>query len=123
MSNGTGALSNTYTYDSFGNLTVSSGTLTNPFRYIRREFDQETGIYYYRMRYYDSNRPGISADVRGRRTSATDQNGKTTTYTYDDADRLVSVTDPANNTTQYTYDTEDSLLAITDANNNKTQFA
>src|SRR5437867_9937580 len=41
-----------YTYDSFGNLTASTGTVTNPFRYTAREFDTETGIYYYRARYY-----------------------------------------------------------------------
>ena len=39
-------------YDSFGNLTSSTGTVTNPFRYTAREFDTETGIYYYRARYY-----------------------------------------------------------------------
>jgi YD repeat-containing protein len=33
--------------------------------------------------------------------TSTDQNSKTTTYTYDDADCLTAVTDPANNTTQY----------------------
>lgn len=42
------------TYDSFGNLTASTGTITNPFRYTAREFDQETGIYFYRARYLDS---------------------------------------------------------------------
>jgi RHS repeat-associated protein len=55
LGNGAGALANTYTYDSFGKLTASTGTLTNPFQFTGREFDQETGIYYYRMRYYDSN--------------------------------------------------------------------
>ena len=55
LSNPAGTLANTYTYDSFGNLTASSGTLTNPFRYTGREFDSETGIYEYRMRYYDQN--------------------------------------------------------------------
>ena len=39
-------------YDSFGNLTSSTGTVTNPFRYTAREFDTETGIYYYPARYY-----------------------------------------------------------------------
>jgi YD repeat-containing protein len=58
-----------------------------------------------------------------RSTSATDQNGRTTYYTYDDADRLIAVTDPANNTTQYAYDTEDHLVSITDANGHSTQFA
>ena len=40
-------------YDSFGNLTASTGTITNPFQYTGREFDSETGLYYYRARYYD----------------------------------------------------------------------
>ena len=39
----------------------------------------------------------------------TDQNTKTTTYAYDDADRLTSVTDAANNLTTYGYDTESNL--------------
>jgi hypothetical protein len=38
-----GALANTYTFDSFGKLTASTGTITNPFQYTGREFDQETG--------------------------------------------------------------------------------
>ena len=42
-------------YESFGNLTFSEGTPTdsNSFRYTGREFDSETGLYYYRARYYD----------------------------------------------------------------------
>ncbi len=54
---------------------------------------------------------------------ATDQNGKTTTYAYDTADRLTSVTDPASNVTTYAYDTENNLLSITDANSHTTTFA
>jgi RHS repeat-associated protein len=41
-------------YGSFGNLTASTGTLTNSFRYTAREFDGESGFHYYRARYYDS---------------------------------------------------------------------
>ena len=48
LSNSAGALANTYTYDLFGKLTASSGTVTNPFQLAGREFDQETGSYYYR---------------------------------------------------------------------------
>jgi RHS repeat-associated protein len=43
----------TYSYDSFGNLSASTGVLTNPFRYTGREFDPETGLHYYRARYYN----------------------------------------------------------------------
>jgi RHS repeat-associated protein len=32
---------------------ASSGSLVNNFRYTGREFDTETGLYYYRARYYD----------------------------------------------------------------------
>jgi len=53
ITNSSGAVANTYVYDSFGNLTSSSGTLTNPFRYTGREFDNEDTLYYYRSRYYD----------------------------------------------------------------------
>jgi RHS repeat-associated protein len=42
----------TYVYDSFGNTTATEG-IFNPFRYTGREQDPETGLYYYRARYYD----------------------------------------------------------------------
>jgi len=53
LSNQAAALAGTYTFDSFGKLTASTGTITNPFRYTGREFDTETGVYYYRARYFD----------------------------------------------------------------------
>ena len=53
MSNASGALANTYTYDSFGALTASSGSIVNPYRFTARELDTETGLMYYRARYYD----------------------------------------------------------------------
>jgi RHS repeat-associated protein len=53
LSNSAGSIANTYTYDSFGKLTASTGSLVNPFRYTARESDTETGLYYYRARYYD----------------------------------------------------------------------
>jgi RHS repeat-associated protein len=56
LSNSAGVVANTYTYDSFGKLTALTGTLANPIRYTGRELDAETGIYYYRARFYD---PGV----------------------------------------------------------------
>jgi len=53
ISSSTGALAQTYVYDSFGKLISVTGSLTNPFQYTGREFDPETGIYYYRARYFD----------------------------------------------------------------------
>jgi RHS repeat-associated protein len=54
LSNTAGALAQTYTFDSFGNQTASSGSLSNPFRFTGREFDSESGLYYMRARYFDS---------------------------------------------------------------------
>jgi RHS repeat-associated protein len=53
LSNPAGALANTYTYDSYGKMTASTGAVANPFKYTGREFDSETGLYYLRARYYD----------------------------------------------------------------------
>ncbi len=55
LSSAAGSIANTYTYDSFGKLTASTGSLVNPFQYTARESDTETGLYYYRARYYDSS--------------------------------------------------------------------
>jgi RHS repeat-associated protein len=53
LTSSAGAVANTYTYDSFGNLSASTGSVTNRFQYTGRELDPETAIYYYRARYYD----------------------------------------------------------------------
>src|SRR5437879_1892078 len=59
LSTPAGVLSNTYTYDSFGKLTASAGSVANPLRYTAREFDSETGLYFYRARYYDPGKRPI----------------------------------------------------------------
>jgi RHS repeat-associated protein len=52
LTNSTGTISNSNTYDTFGNATVS-GTFVNPYRYTARDYDPETGLQYSRARYYD----------------------------------------------------------------------
>jgi len=120
LSNPAAALANTYTYDSFGNVAASSGSLTNPLRYTAREFDSETGIYQYRTRYFDpsigrfvsedpmgfdaginfygyvKNRPLNMADPLGLSTLAYDPNGWL--YVYDSAVNLIGVCEAHNNT-------------------------
>jgi RHS repeat-associated protein len=54
LSNSTGGLANTYTYDAFGKLTGSTGTVMNTFQFTGREWDNETGLHYYRARFYDA---------------------------------------------------------------------
>jgi RHS repeat-associated protein len=54
LSTSTAAMAKTYSYDAFGKLTASTGTLLNTLQYTARVFDPETGIYFYRARYYDA---------------------------------------------------------------------
>ena len=55
LSSSAGALANTYSYDPFGNLSASSGAVISPFQFTGREFDSETGLDFYRARYYNSS--------------------------------------------------------------------
>ena len=52
VTNASGTVAQTYSYDSFGNITIS-GSIAQPYTYTAREYDAETGLYYYRARYYD----------------------------------------------------------------------
>jgi RHS repeat-associated protein len=53
LTNSSGTVTDSYTFDSFGKMTASSGTTINPIQYIGNESDQETGLYLERARYYD----------------------------------------------------------------------
>jgi RHS repeat-associated protein len=53
--NNQGQILNHIRYDSFGNITSQSNANVDfRFGYTGREFDEETGLYYYRARYYDA---------------------------------------------------------------------
>ena len=54
LSTTAGTVTDSFAYDSFGNVISSTGAFAQPFRYTGREWDTETGLYYYRARYYDS---------------------------------------------------------------------
>jgi len=43
----------TYGYDAYGNVTSTTGSLANPFRYAGEFLDSESGYEYLRARYYD----------------------------------------------------------------------
>ncbi|WP_275898352.1 RHS repeat-associated core domain-containing protein, partial [Peribacillus alkalitolerans] len=46
-----------YSYDAWGNILSQTGTMasSNPYRYASYRFDEVTGLYYLKARYYDSD--------------------------------------------------------------------
>ena len=61
-----------YTYDAWGNVLTSEGTLaaSNPIRYRGYYYDTETSLYYLQSRYYD---PAVGRFVNADRYAATGQ--------------------------------------------------
>ena len=55
VTDGAGTPVNTYDYGAYGNADTAVETLDQPYRYTSREFDGESGLYYYRARYYDAD--------------------------------------------------------------------
>jgi RHS repeat-associated protein len=53
MTDSTGTSQATYTYDPYGGVVSSTGSITNPFRFGGQYQDAESGFYYLRARYYD----------------------------------------------------------------------
>ena len=51
LTDATGSLASTFAYDSFGN--VIGGAAPSRYTYTGREFDSDTGLLYYRARWYD----------------------------------------------------------------------
>ncbi|WP_438498618.1 RHS repeat-associated core domain-containing protein, partial [Paenibacillus sp. IHBB 3054] len=51
--NTSGTPVNTYSYDEWGNITSQTEGIPNSFKYAGEVYDEETGLYYLRARYYD----------------------------------------------------------------------
>jgi RHS repeat-associated protein len=63
VTDSTGTVAERYDYDAYGAVTTTAGTnswgtahsaIGNPWMFTGREFDEETGLYYYRARTYDT---------------------------------------------------------------------
>ena len=54
LTDSNGTIAQSYVYNSFGNIEQQAGNIVNPYTYTGREIDTETGLYFYRARYYDS---------------------------------------------------------------------
>ncbi len=55
LANESGVVTDTYTYDAFGNLLDSTGNTENCYLYCGEQFDKATGLYYLRARYMDTS--------------------------------------------------------------------
>jgi RHS repeat-associated protein len=53
LTNSTGAVTDTYDYDAFGNLINSTGSTANNYLFAGEQFDPNLGLYYNRARYLD----------------------------------------------------------------------
>lgn len=53
LTDSTGATAKAYAYDAYGSIVNQTGSVDQPYTYTGRELDSETGLYYYRARYYD----------------------------------------------------------------------
>jgi RHS repeat-associated protein len=66
-----GVVQATYTFDPFGGLASSNGSVTNPLRFGGQYLDGESGLYYLRARFYDPiTGQFISLDAAVRSTGA-----------------------------------------------------
>jgi RHS repeat-associated protein len=92
LTDSNGTLVSTYQYDPYGNLTSSTGSVANPWRFAGGYFDSSTGLYKFGTRYYN---PGFGRwsqqdPVRGQLNDPTLLNR----YLYA-SDDPVNVTDPS----------------------------
>ena len=53
LTDASGVVVNSYDYDTYGRVESVIEGVTNPFTYTGRERDPESGLYFYRARYYD----------------------------------------------------------------------
>nr|ART36397.1 C664 [uncultured bacterium] len=56
LTDATGTVTDTYTYDAFGKVIASTGTTPNVYLYTGERFDADLGLYHLRARYYDAER-------------------------------------------------------------------
>lgn len=61
LTDSTGAVQDTWAYDPYGNVTSSTGSVVNPFRFQGQYLDATNGLYYLRARWCDSNASQFAA--------------------------------------------------------------
>ena len=73
-----GAVTDTYEFDAFGNLLNKTGTTPNEFLYRGEQFDSDLGLYYLRARYYNP----LTGRFMGRDPEAGDPTAPRTLHRY-----------------------------------------
>jgi len=90
-----GAVVQSYTYDAYGNILSSTGSVSNPFRFAGQYTDTESSLVYLRNRYYDSaSGQFISRDPIVAQTRQAYQYAVDSPLTYRDLTGLWAVNDP-----------------------------
>lgn len=56
LTDGGGAVTDTYSFDAFGLLTAETGTTPNDYLFNGQQYDRDLGVYYKRARYYSQDR-------------------------------------------------------------------
>lgn len=104
-----GALTTTTSYDGNGNPTSVVDPLGRETAVAYDAIDRASGI-----TYVGGGAPNVSYlyDANGNRTSMVDGTG-TTSYAYDELDRVLSVTTPGPKTVQYRYDLDSNRRKMT----------
>ncbi|UCD81624.1 MAG: RHS repeat protein, partial [Desulfobacterales bacterium] len=114
-----------YLYDNQGNLIEKSTYDTAGKRAFRRRWDYQhpmiPGKLFKEMKADGSYRQ-YGYDSDGRINAVTDFNGHTTTYDYDQLNRLILVTQPGGAATRYGYDGHGNLASVIDAENHETTY-
>jgi len=105
LTDGSGSVTDRYSYDAFGTLQDRQGSTANPYLYTGQQYDTTTGLYNLRARYYNP------ADGRflSRDTAGFDQSSPTNLNRY-----LYAASDPINGMDPSGYDTAEyaSIISI-----------
>lgn len=107
-----GAIVNSYAYDVWGNITSQKEETPNPFKYTGEVYDEETGFYYLRARYYDPSMGRfLNEDTyEGQIDNPLSQN----LYTYVHNNPL-RYTDPSGHFAKDTYDVQELKQLLSEA--------
>lgn len=113
LANESGNITDTYSYDAFGNLLKSTGNTSNSYLYCGEQFDSTTGLYYLRARYMDTNTGRfISQDTYAGSTSDPVSLHK---YLYANSNPVMYSDTSGNSVENDTYYYQQAWLSIQDA--------